>query len=958
MIHNEDSRVKIPALAHFYRLGYQYVSKKNTRIDARNNIFIGVFKSALERINDRTFNNTEIEELLREIALLSDNSKDKGRALFARLTEYHQVRLIDFSDFNNNSFGIVSELTFKRGYEEFRPDITILINGIPIGFMEVKKPNNEHEGIQAEFTRMRDRLAKPELVHFFNQLQVIAFSNNMEYVDNPDRKVVQGSFYSTPNGSQTSFSHFREEKEIPVNSFIDDEVLGSILVDNNILSIYGTPEFETNMDIRTPANSIITSVFSRNRLEFFLKYGIAYVDSARDGLQRHIIRYPQYFAIQELLDALTNGEQKGIVWHTQGSGKTALAFYASRVLRDYFNKKHIVTKFYFVVDRLDLLNQAAEEFANRNISVVTVNSKEDFRDNIRSVDVMPKVKAGANTIGTINVINIQKFSEESVVMDVDGALNIQRIYFLDEVHRSYKPKGSFLGNLFGVDSNGIFIGLTGTPLLKSEYKSTDIFGRYIHKYYYNKSIADGYTLRIKKEEISTIFRDEIRATMGLKDGEPVPDAQWAVLGETDEFCTKVSHYIQNDFQDFRSVFNDESLGCMIVTSSSEQARKIQQWFHENSSLKTALVLHDEEDNKQNQKDYRGEINERGTTVSPYSGVIVYKMLLTGFDAPRLKRLYLLRKVREHNLLQTLARVNRPYGNMRFGYVVDFVDITEEYEETNKRYLEELKKDLVEDDLFDIEDLFFDVERVKKELEQVRNKLFPFDLDNLENFQRQISVLPEDVLREVKENLARYKQCYNELRLSHQYEEVAEIPIERISKAYNEVTNRLNLVIAAKIIDGEESGLLDLDLEGIVVGFLLIREVSLEFTMENDILERINKIKNALSSNTDKSDDAFRVLYDRFSSIVRCFRDEISSVAQTLKIMSDMDELLQEIYTLNAQNDGLTARYQGDSACMRIHKIILNRYRLSQLDTFEVVQSIVSFVDDNVKKLTDYQVCSE
>src|SRR5699024_5860602 len=100
---------------------------------------------------------------------------------------------------------------------------------------------------------------------------------------------------------------------------------------------------------------------------------------------------------------------------------------------------------------------------------------------------------------------------------------------------------------------------------------------------------------------------------------------------------------------------------MIVTSSSDQARAIQKWFNNNSELKTALVLYDEENNKEKQGDFRGIRSEENPDIveSKYQGVVVYNMLLTGFDAPRLKRLYLLRRIKDHSLLQTLARVNRP-----------------------------------------------------------------------------------------------------------------------------------------------------------------------------------------------------------------------------------------------------------------------------------------------------------
>lgn len=171
MIHNEDSRVKVPALLHFTRLGYKYQTKKNVNIDRMNNIYVEILKESLERINNREVENSEIELLLKEIDTLTDNQKDKGRDFYERLIARTGLILIDFENPLNNDFRVVSELTFKREHEEFRPDITTLVNGIPLGFLEVKRPNN-HRGVQNEFDRMKYRSSKEEFVPYLNQMQV------------------------------------------------------------------------------------------------------------------------------------------------------------------------------------------------------------------------------------------------------------------------------------------------------------------------------------------------------------------------------------------------------------------------------------------------------------------------------------------------------------------------------------------------------------------------------------------------------------------------------------------------------------------------------------------------------------------------------------------------------------------------------------------------------------------
>jgi len=691
-------------------------------------------------------------------------------------------------------------------------------------------------------------------------------------------------------------------------------------------------------------------VFSKERLLFFIRYGIVYVDSPRDGLQKHIIRYPQYFATQQLVKRLKNGLRRGIVWHTQGSGKTALAYFTANVLRDYYQEQHIITKFYFVVDRLDLLHQASAEFSSRGMTIANINSKEEFAQNIKSPVIVPPTSQEGRYVETMNVVNIQKFSEDSTV-DLQIEKNIQRIYFMDEVHRGYKPKGTFLANLLGADKNGIYIGLTGTPILKSEFKSTDLFYEYIHKYYYNKSIADGYTLKIKKENIATEFRNDVRSLLKIEEGNKIPAAQWEEITKTDEFISKLCTYIKDDFYQFRDkVFNDKSLGSMIVTASSDQARKIQEWFKTNSDLKTALVLYDEEDNKDKQEEFRGKRNkDKGNAIeSKYDGVVVYNMLLTGFDAPRLKRLYLLREIREHSLLQTLARVNRPYKLMKYGYIVDFVDITEEYEATNQRYLEELRKDILDLDVGqDTLQMFVDVAKVKKQIAQIENQLFKYMANienNLEDFQTQLQPLGEQELRNIRAALSEYRDCYNELRMSH--EDVSNIPIERISQAFYEVSNRVNLKSAERLVNDPNVDISDIDFTQLIIEFLKTGEVDLSFDAENDIMERVNKIRNAFSANTDRTEETFVGLQQRFRDIIRNFKSNADTSKKVVEIVKEMDILLSDILVLNASNSGLTARYHGDESCMRIHKRILGSYSDDLNDTlvYKILTEVIKEVD--------------
>ena len=384
MPHNENSRVKIPALVHFTRLGYKYISLRKYEgvIDDDTNILVDVLCDAINRINATSLTTTDVQKIVNALKAMLEND-DLGREFYSVLINgYNGLKLIDFEDFGGtvNSYHVVTEMTCKNGSDEFRPDITPLINGIPLAFIEVKKPNNKG-GIKAEYDRMLMRVKNKKFRRFINLTQIMVFSNNSEY-DDTEAVPLEGAFYSTISYEKLFFSHFREEDEKLLTSVPekDEAVENFILTDNNLSSIKYSPEYVTNSSPVSPTNRIITSLFSFERILTFLKYAIAYVERTDENgithLEKHLMRYPQFFATKAIENKLNAGVKNGIIWHTQGSGKTALAYYNVRYLTDYYQKHGTIAKFYFIVDRLDLLTQAANEFRARGLHVEETNSKE------------------------------------------------------------------------------------------------------------------------------------------------------------------------------------------------------------------------------------------------------------------------------------------------------------------------------------------------------------------------------------------------------------------------------------------------------------------------------------------------------------------------------------------------------------------------------------------------------
>jgi type I restriction enzyme R subunit len=211
--------------------------------------------------------------------------------------------------------------------------------------------------------------------------------------------------------------------------YIIDE--DAVLKDNNYQTLKHTPEFADNKKPDTPTNRILSSMLSKERLAFILRYGLAYVKET-SGLQKHIMRYPQLFATKAIASKLDEGIRKGIIWHTQGSGKTALAYYNTHFLTDYFQNKGVIAKFYFIVDRIDLAIQASDEFTKRGLKVHKVNSREAFAKDLKKAGAVDNDKG----LREITVVNIHKFQDDpNATKGTDYDINVQRIYFLSFIKK-------------------------------------------------------------------------------------------------------------------------------------------------------------------------------------------------------------------------------------------------------------------------------------------------------------------------------------------------------------------------------------------------------------------------------------------------------------------------------------------------------------------------------------------
>ena len=997
---NEATRVQMPAMVHLTRLGYSYFGKINEDMagsvyDPDTNILTDVFKLQFERLNPSA--KGEFAQTLRAIRQELTN-EDLGKSFYKRLTTVSPVQLIDFENPRNNSFHFTAEFTCKNGQDEFRPDITLFVNGLPLCFVEVKKPNN-HGGMVAESKRMNgERFPNKKFRRFINITQLMIFSNNMEYDTMGGIVPIQGAFYCTAARENAPFNCFREENPSnqPVAPFIKEYPYGSIkqdeekriLSDFNCQVIHHTPEYQTNLDVNTPTNRILTSMCSPERLLFLIKYGIAYVKMEKevDGKiestdQKHIMRYQQMFASLAIRDQLNDGATSGVVWHTQGSGKTALSYYLTYVLSDYYAKHSMVAKFYFIVDRIDLLEQATQEFEARGLVVSTANTRAELMAQFRN----NHAQEGLSGQPEITVVNIQRFAEDKEKVNLPAyATNLQRIFIMDEAHRGYKPGGCFLANLFDANPKSIKIALTGTPLLKSDCASSVVFQRYFHTYYYDRSIADGYTLKIIREDIETSYKERLSEVYDkLEMLVQKKDIKRSQIIEHESYVSELAHYISDDLRQFRKIQGDDTLGGMVICETSEQARKLYEAFlhtpdggqsqpiqikmgdqiwmaaeavpvygTKKKPLRVGLILHDSDD-----KETRKQIIKDFKKNMTIDLLIVFNMLLTGFDAPRLKRLYFGRKLKDHNLLQALTRVNRPYKDNRYGYVIDFANIKRNFEETNEAYLKELNRfnnpDEVEGnhttDTFS--QVIEDPDELIRQMRDVRQTLFDYTTNNVEEFSSEISSIEDkQVLLDLKKTLISAKDCANIVRTfgdNDLKDAFGKLEITKLPDMLKEVQHHIDIINQkeAFAVSDETKQLVNEAMQDIRFNFSKIGEEEMKMIAGGrELQDKWSVVIRKFTENTDPDDPEYITLRDAFMQRFKEHGFVVDSIAKFNQESKELDEIIERLVKLQESNNRLLKKYNGDTKFANVHKRIReeNKRRFA-----EHKAAIFSYYDDNI-----------
>lgn len=679
---------------------------------------------------------------------------------------------------------------------------------------------------------------------------------------------------------------------------------------------------------------------------------------------------------------------KGIIWHTQGSGKTALTYHLTKLIRDFFSQSNLnkKTKFYFIVDRLDLLEQAKNEFSKRGLCVHEAESKEDLSQKLKSSSVFE----GPQGNDEIIVVNIQKFkapneekdpnedpsdsapkeivSKTELQESIQNSRNLQRVFIIDEAHRSYDPKGCFYANLIECDKTAVKIALTGTPLLEdnAQDKATrNTFGNYLHTYSYTESIKDRHTLKLQLEIIEKSYKKKLQAIYRLLQ-ESITIENTEVKKETifnhERYIKEMLSYTIRDLLNFRRVNNDENLKAMVICFSSAQAKLANLFFNEvqekvlqeNPNLKilkklqSSLILHDEQEVKEKIYSFK----HRDTDI-----VFVFNMLLTGFDLPNLKRLYIHRELKDHNLLQALARVNRSYNNMSFGYLIDFVGIKENYDKTTDDYLKELNQFNQSDSNIkdNLKDMFADRNILEKDIKNAYDDLFNYPINDIEGMTSAIVNISEmNELVKVSRAINTLKERYNLIRTSNDEKILSlkeKIDIEKIHKIssmlhqkakhlhalknINEPKNPNDLIILEDLI-----ALLDFKIE-------FKKSEELHFKEKEEISAKYKQAKEILEKIPDQQDKEIQKIYKDFSKLL-----QTPATSQNFEEIShSYDAIISQLKQHKEQTTHLLNKYDNDLSYAITHKRLHKRLMEENIskEIFTLLSALKSAIDACISK---------
>ena len=700
---NELTLVEIPAVQYLISLGYDYIDGDKLTVeygerDSLSEVILSKrMKTSLKKLNP-WISDDNVNKVIRRISrgeslgtgLLEINEKLYDYIVNLQLTvdqvidgrkETKTVKLIEFDKdkIDNNEFLVARQFVVKGPQETIRPDIVIFINGMPIAVLECKSPfkegdSNENVGKYDGFQQLR------------------------RYMNGRDGNIIEGSerlFYTNfITGILNKYTAF----------------IGTISSGYKHYVEWKDAYPLSNVDVKdykdTPQNILLQGIFKKENLLDIMQNFIVYdLDKENSRKVKKVCRYQQFRAVQKCLKRLEEGKtplaKGGVVWHTQGSGKSLTMVFLARKIRSL--KKLSDATIVVVTDRTDLDEQIFETFQNTLSNTVPVRAEsiEDMKTLLR------------NSNAQIITTTIQKFQSDKEKSKIEG-LFLEKGYEIlstknniivmtDEAHRS-QYKGT-AANLRTALPNAAFIGFTGTPIDKEDKSTPRTFGSYIDQYSIKDAVVDGATVKIiyegRKPELH-ISGDNLEELFDQAFDDRTDDEKEAIkqkyankrtVVESEERIEEIAKDILTHYKEY---IYPNGFKAQIVCVSRDACVKYYNALNKymkdimGEELECSVIFSGSNNDEPYLREHHTSKEEQKTILTNFKKkisesklcfIIVKDMLLTGFDAPIEQVMYLDRPLKEHTLLQAIARVNRTSGDTKkCGYVVDYYGVLDFLEE--------------------------------------------------------------------------------------------------------------------------------------------------------------------------------------------------------------------------------------------------------------------------------------
>ena len=670
-----------PAIELLRAMGYTYISPADCALQrgSRYHVLLrDILRGQLRRLNRYTFAGAEnefsaanIERAMEDLdepltdGLVRTSEKIYDALLLGKSypetvgegkTLSFNLKYIDWEHPENNVFHVTEEFAVdsRDKLHNARPDIVLFINGIPFAVIECKAPQISVEQAVEQNIRNQQKEYIPQLYKF---AQIVMATN---------KNAVK---YATAGTPRKFWNVWKEQDSV----FLEDA-----------LARYVTGRAPTEQDRN------LISLFSRERVMELIRYFVIF-----DANVKKICRYQQYFAIKEIIKTIQQPDEKGnrqsgVIWHTQGSGKSlTMVMLAKYILMELFdcNPKVVV-----VTDRKELDRQIAATFAHTRLNPARATSGRNL------VELLNSGKADVVTT-IINKFNTAEKMEHK---------NFSRDVFLlvDESHRS--NYGLLATKMRAVFPNACYIGFTGTPLMKKEKNAMAKFGKLIHKYTIKDGVDDGaivpliYEGRFVEQNV-----DEANIDLWFKQTtKRLTEAQrddlsrkWSSIRRLTSTDARIKRIALDINEHFTEGYKDTGFKAMLATNYKRDAVRYLECFEQFGDLNCAVVISppdlresvDDVDEGTDDKviTYWSKMMSRYGDADAYEEamknqfcagdidiLIVCGKLLTGFDAPACQVLYIDKELKEHGLLQAIARTNRLYEGKDYGLIVDYRGLIE------------------------------------------------------------------------------------------------------------------------------------------------------------------------------------------------------------------------------------------------------------------------------------------